>query len=70
MTPKDSVELHNLPLVVNVKLKKRDDTGEMANEIKGYSKRETPLRKALPGREELLPGNDEFDNRAAVPAEY
>jgi len=40
MAPKDSVELHNLPLVITVKLKKRDDTGEMTNEIKGYGKRE------------------------------
>jgi hypothetical protein len=46
MTPKDSVELHNLPLVINVKLKKRKDNGEMANEIKGYSKRETPSSQA------------------------
>lgn len=40
MTPGDSVELHNLPLVVKVKLKKRADTGELSNEIKGYEKRE------------------------------
>ena len=36
MQPKDSVELHNIPLVVTVKLKKRKDTGELTNEIKGY----------------------------------
>ena len=40
MAPKDSVELHNLPLVVTVKCKKRDDTGEIVNEVKGYAKRE------------------------------
>ena len=40
MQPKDSVELHNLPLVITVKLKKREDTGELTNEIKGYAKRE------------------------------
>jgi len=40
MTPKDSHELHDLPLVVSVKLKKRDDTGEMTNEIKGYERKE------------------------------
>ena len=39
MTPKDSVELHNLPLQITVKLTKRQDTGEMANEIKGYEKK-------------------------------
>ena len=36
MQPRDSVELHNIPLQINVKLKKRDDTGELTNEIKGY----------------------------------
>lgn len=40
LKPKDSVELHNLPLVVTVKLKKREDTGDMTNEIKGYAKKE------------------------------
>lgn len=36
MQPRDSVELHNLPLVITVKLKKREDTGELTNEIRGY----------------------------------
>ena len=40
MTPNDSVELHNLPLVVRVKCKKRADTGEITNEISGYDKRD------------------------------
>jgi hypothetical protein len=43
MTPNDSVELHNLPLVITVKCKKRDDTGEISNEIKGYAKREAAV---------------------------
>jgi hypothetical protein len=37
LAPKDSVELHNLPLVIHVRCKKRDDTGEVTNEVKGYS---------------------------------
>jgi len=41
LTPKDSCELHNLPLVITVKLKKREDTGELQNEIRGFSKRES-----------------------------
>jgi hypothetical protein len=36
MQPRDSVELHNIPLVITVKCKKRDDTGEITNEIRGY----------------------------------
>ncbi len=42
LTPRDSVELHNLPLMIHVKCKKRSDTGEIVNEIKGYSKKELP----------------------------
>jgi hypothetical protein len=41
MAPNDSVELHDLPLVINVKCRKRPDTGEIVNEIKGYAKRES-----------------------------
>jgi len=40
MQPKDSVELHNLPLMVTVKCKNREDTGDVVNEIKGYAKKE------------------------------
>ena len=36
MKPRDSVELHNHPLVITVKLKNRKDTGELGNEVKGY----------------------------------
>lgn len=40
MQPKDSIELHNLPLMVTVKCKNREDTGDVVNEIKGYAKKE------------------------------
>ena len=43
MQPKDSVELHNLPLVITVKCKRRADNGEITNEVKGYAKRETAV---------------------------
>ena len=36
MQPKDSVELHDLPLVISVRYKKREDTGELTIEIKVY----------------------------------
>jgi len=36
MQPRDSVELHNLPLVATVSCRRRDDNGEITNEIKGY----------------------------------
>lgn len=50
MTPGDSVELHNIPLVVTVKLKKRDDTGELTNEVKGYAKRDAAPTSNTPAQ--------------------
>ena len=41
LSPKDSAELHNLPLLITVKVKKREDTGDLTNEIKGYAKKES-----------------------------
>jgi hypothetical protein len=40
MTPKDSAELHNLPLTITVKLKKRDDNGELTNEVSAWAKKD------------------------------
>lgn len=37
LAPHDSTELHDLPLVIHVKCRKRPDTGDITNEIKGYS---------------------------------
>jgi hypothetical protein len=42
LAPNDSVELHDLPLVIQVKYVKRAVTGELTNEIKGYGKKDTP----------------------------
>ena len=39
MQPKDSQQLHNIPLAIHVKVKKREDNGEMTNEIKDYKSR-------------------------------
>ena len=39
MEPKDSCELHNLPLVIHVR-QRLDIDGEVRNDIRGYSKRE------------------------------
>jgi hypothetical protein len=49
MTPRDSLELHNLPLVITVKVKKREDTGDLQNEVSGFSKKDgTPTTPAAP----------------------
>ncbi len=44
--PKDSVELHNIPLVITVGQKKRSDTREMGNVIKGYAKKDAAAARA------------------------
>lgn len=36
MVVRDTAELHDIPLVVSVSLKKREDTGDITNEVKGY----------------------------------
>lgn len=52
MQPRDSLELHNIPLVIIVKLRKREDTGELTNEIKGYE------RKMSAGQTQTVPAAD------------
>jgi hypothetical protein len=47
MTPSDSAELHNLPLVIKVKCKRRKDTDELSNEIGGYERKETTAGKPI-----------------------
>ena len=42
MQPKDSTDLHNLPMVINVKLKKRVDNDELTNEIRGFEPKQSP----------------------------
>jgi len=41
LTPRDSTEMHNLPVQITVKCKTREDTGEVVNEVRGYSKKES-----------------------------
>ena len=48
MQPRDSTELHNLPLSIKVVCKNRKDTGEIVNEIKGYEKKEAALAASTP----------------------
>lgn len=39
MQPRDTCELHNIPLVASVKIEKRQDNGEYANRISAYKPR-------------------------------
>ena len=45
MQPKDSCDLHNIPMLITVKCKKRDDNGEITNEVRGYTKKESAAGK-------------------------
>ena len=47
LQPKDSRELHDLPLVISVKCRKRPETGELQNEIKGYAEKESLQGKPM-----------------------
>jgi hypothetical protein len=53
MQPKDSVELHNIPLLITVKVKKRADNDELTNEIKGYES-----KASAAGRPQQAPVTD------------
>jgi len=55
LTPRDSAELHNLPLVIKVACKKRKDTDEITNVIKGYEKRESANGKPQQGQSSTPP---------------
>lgn len=52
LQPKDSCELHDLPMLVKVACKKRDDTDELTNVVKSYKKRDgaasSPVTAASP----------------------
>jgi len=52
MQPRDSVELHNLPLEVTVKLKRREDTGDLTNEVKGYGPKAAPAGQPQPAAQQ------------------
>ena len=36
MTPKESADLHNIPLLIGVKCRTRGDTGDIVNDVSGY----------------------------------
>lgn len=57
-TPNDSSELHDKPLEIKVKVRKRMDTGDLTNELKGYYK----LKSGSNGN-----GNGGRDYQAAQP---
>lgn len=51
LTPNHSSELHNRPLTISVKVK-RDQDGNMQNEVKGYKARNTQASAAQPNQQQ------------------
>ncbi len=51
MQPVDSIELHDVPLAITVGQTRRNDTGDLVNEIRGYAKADA-LDGGLPQQEE------------------
>jgi hypothetical protein len=48
MEPKDSADLHNLPLEIAVKCKRNKETGDLTNEVKGYATKGASTNPAAP----------------------
>lgn len=48
LRPRDTVELHDKPLCISVKLEKRKDTGAITNKIVGYFPRAELAKQAAP----------------------
>lgn len=46
-TPSDSSDLHNIPLMITVKCKKRNDSDDMTNEISGYEAKAGSVKAAV-----------------------
>jgi hypothetical protein len=55
LAPSDSTDLHDLPLVIHVRCKRRPDTGEITNEIRGYAKKESPTPPTPPAAANTTP---------------
>ena len=51
----DSQELHNIPLVIAVRCKKREDTGDLTNEIRGYYPRASSTQSTPPATTDPIP---------------
>ncbi len=55
LTPKDSAELHDIPMVITVKQKVREDNGEPANEVRGFAKRDSANGKPQQAQDNTPP---------------
>jgi hypothetical protein len=58
LRPGDSVELHHIPLVIAVKCKADESTGEIYNEVKSYAKPESQVKPTSPPQTTSAPVNN------------
>jgi hypothetical protein len=54
LKPQDSVQLHNLPMLISVKCANRKDTGELQNRLKGFLPKNAP-KAAAQGQPQQAP---------------
>lgn len=59
MQPRDSEELHGIPLVLDVRCEKRADNDEIGNVIKGYHRRDGGLQSGAPTAASTGGGSDQ-----------
>lgn len=60
MTPRDTSELHDIPIVLKVAVKRREDNGEPSNEVKGYES----VRKASEAKQTAVAATGGTDKPA------
>ena len=51
----DSAELHNVPMIIDVRLSPRKDTGELENRVRGYEPRAVPAAATAPQKSRAKP---------------
>ena len=61
MKPRDTAELHDIPLVLAVAVKAREDNGEPTNEIKGYES----VRASAESKQTVAAGAGTNDSKPA-----
>lgn len=56
LTPKDSTQLHSIPLLIKIGHEIRKDTGETVNKIKGYKARDGQQTASVPQKQPVPAG--------------
>jgi hypothetical protein len=65
LTPNDSSELHDLPLLIHLKVERNSETGNMQNVIKGYKAINPPTNSSATGKPSPSPSPAPANGNAA-----